>query len=308
MGEPNKAAKLIFGCGYLGRRVAKRWLDAGNRVFAVTRSEARAAEFREMGLLPLIADVTEPASLAELAEKADLSDVDTVLFAVGFDRSVGRPIHEVYVDGLQSVLGLLPDSIERFIYISSTGVFGQTDGQWIDEQSVCQPTREGGKACLAAEGVLMASRFSRRAIILRLAGIYGPDRVPRKADLISNKSFPTEGHLNLIHVDDAAMTVLAAEQAAPLPSLYLVSDETPVLRADYYAELRRLLGVTDVADAVNASQSSKSKAAATIETSSRKERARADKRIRSDLFRSELKISLAYPNYRVGLAAILTDG
>lgn len=268
----------------------------------MTRSKNRADEFYKSGIVPLVADVTKPASLISFA---DLLNVDTVLFAVGFDRSVGQPIHEVYVTGLQSVLAALPDSIERFIYVSSTGVYGQTDGSWIDEESACEPTRDGGKACLAAEEVLMASRFSQRAIILRLAGIYGPDRVPRKADLVNNKSFPTEGNLNLIHVDDAAATVIAAEQTAPLPSLYVVSDGTPVLRADYYAELRKLLGI---ADATNASGSEATSGSAAIETSSRKERARADKRIRSDRFRDELRISLAYPNYREGLAAILSDG
>lgn len=290
--------KLILGCGYLGCRVADRWIADEKVVHAVTRSAARADEFRAAGLLPVVADVTNSDSLAALG---DLANIDTVLFAVGFDRSVGQPIHEVYVDGLRSTIAALPATIKRFIYISSTGVYGQTDGEWIDETSPCKPTRDGGKACLAAEEVLQNSRFGDRAVILRLAGIYGRDRVPRKADLLSNKSFPTDGHLNLIHVEDAAATVLAAESLAPLPSLYVVSDGTPVLRADYYAELRRLLGVAG-------EEVTNNSAANAIETSSRKERARADKRIRSDRFRLDLQVALQFANYREGLAAILADG
>ena len=138
-------------------------------------------------------------------------------------------------------------------------------------------------------------------MILRLAGIYGPGRVPRKADLLANKSFPTDGHLNLIHVDDAATTVLAAERAAANASLYLVSDEMPVLRADYYAELRRRLNVPEPTSEGTDPSSD------VIETSSRKERARADKRIRSNKFREDLSVKLQYPSYREGLAAILAE-
>ena len=162
---------------------------------------------------------------------------------MGFDRGAGKSIKEVYVDGLKAVVQALPADIGRIIYVSSTGVYGQSSGEWVDEGSPCEPTRDGGKACLQAEAFLQSGRFGDRTIILRLAGIYGPDRVPRKADLIANKSFPTTGHLNLIHVADAASTVLAAEERAGLPSLYVVSDGTPVLRSDYYDELRRLLNI-----------------------------------------------------------------
>ena len=286
--------KLIIGCGYLGLRVAARWVGQGNTVHAVTRSTATAEQFRQKGLCPIVADVTQPESLEALGK---LSHVDTVLFAVGFDRSVGVPIHDVYVDGLKSVLDVLPNRIERFIYISSTGVYGQTDGSWVDEDSTCEPTRDGGKACLAAEQLLRSSSFAEQTIVLRLAGIYGPDRVPRKADLLSNKSFPQTGHLNLIHVADAATTVLAAEQLATPGDTYLVSDGQPVLRSDYYSELKRLLNVHPAEGTEKE----------TPDGSSRKQRARADKKIRSDKFLRELKVQLEFPSYREGLAAILAE-
>ena len=137
--------KLIFGCGYLGGRVAERWLAAGDVVAAVTRSAARAAEFHQRGLQPLIADVTRPESLGQLPT------AETVLWAVGFDPHGGKSRWQVYVDGLRAVLDALPEETGRLVFISSTGVYGDSGGDWVDEDSPCRPTREAGQTLLAAE-------------------------------------------------------------------------------------------------------------------------------------------------------------
>src|SRR5580704_1116343 len=111
-------AKLIFGCGYLGRRVAALWRQAGHEVYAVTRFSDHARAFERAGLMPIIADVTLPASLKSLPA------VEKVLYAVGYDRTAGRSLEEVYVHGLAAVLDALPADTPRLIYISSTGVYG----------------------------------------------------------------------------------------------------------------------------------------------------------------------------------------
>src|SRR5436190_21081746 len=127
-------AKLVFGCGYLGLRVAKLWRQAGEQVIAVTRSADKAGRLERDGLTPLVADISQPDTLQPIAQ---LTGIDTVLFSVGFDRS-GRTIREVYVDGLAQVLHVLP-AVSRFLYISSTGVYGQVAGDVVDETSPCQP-------------------------------------------------------------------------------------------------------------------------------------------------------------------------
>lgn len=280
---------LIFGCGYLGERVAKLWVAEGKTIFAATRSQSRASELQKLGITPIVKDIGQ-------LESRDLpSDIQTVLFAVGYDRKSGQTIHEVYVDGLAKVLAALPSSVQRLIYISSTGVFGGGDGEFVDETSPCQPRRDGGKACLAAEELLQQSAFADRTIRLRLAGIYGPDRIPRSKDLLEGKPIdaPATGYLNLIHVEDAAKIVLLAEQKAKRPSLYVVSDGQPVVRSQYYAELASLLGAPDPTFVAPDPQTAAAK------------RAAGDKRISNRLLMQELSPTLLYPSYREGLKAIV---
>jgi nucleoside-diphosphate-sugar epimerase len=282
-------AKLIFGCGYLGCRVGQRWLHAGHEVYAVTRAHQRAAELERLGFRPIVADVTERSTLGTLPA------AETVLYAVGYDGSSGKAIGDVYARGLANALDSLGAEPARVIYISTTGVYGDAEGEWVDEQTPCRPSREGGRASLAAEEVLRAHRWQPRSIILRLAGLYGPGRIPRRDALVAGEPIPApaEGYLNLIHVDDAAAVVLAAEERARPPQLYLVSDSQPGQRGDYYRELARLLGappprfVTPPADAP-----------ASL-------RAAADKRISNRRMLEDLGVRLTYPSFREGLAAIV---
>jgi nucleoside-diphosphate-sugar epimerase len=281
-------ANLIFGCGYLGERVAQLWLTGGETVFAVTRTWERAELLQAAGIRPIVADLlgTDVPQLP--------AEIRTVLFAVGYGRDSQQSIRDVYAGGLASALNWLPDTVERLIYVSSTGVYGQVDGQEVDEDTFCKPLREGGRACLEAELVLQASRFGLQGITLRLAGLYGPGRIPRAADLIAGRPIdaPAKGWLNLIHVDDATRIVLLAENAET-PRTYVVSDGRPVLRSDYYGELARLLG----APLPRFVEPPNDSAAAM--------RAASDKRINPRRMFEELRPTLRYPDYQAGLAAIV---
>ncbi|MEZ6068769.1 MAG: SDR family oxidoreductase [Pirellulales bacterium] len=277
-------AKLIVGCGYLGMRVARRWLDAGSTVYAVTRSPARADEFRRLGLLPIIADVTDAAGIPPLPV------VETALYAVGFDRTAGHDRRAVYVDGLRNMLAAMHADTGRFIYVSSTSVYAQQDGEVVDESSPCEPTTDGGRACLAAEQTLSAHRLGARATILRFAGLYGPGRLPQRELVTSGQPIPSPGDtfVNLIQIDDAATAVLAAERHAVPPALYVVADGHPVTRRDFYRHLAKLLGVPAPTFADEARAGS---------------RGATNKRLDPSRALRELQIELAYPTYREGLAA-----
>jgi nucleoside-diphosphate-sugar epimerase len=283
-------AKLVIGCGYLGERVARLWKSRGHQVHVTTRSSTKAEWWAAQGYVPHVVDVMDPASLA------DLPLAETVLFSVGFDRSAGVSIRQVYVEGLRAVLGAISPQTGKFIYISSTGVYGQTDGEWVDETSPTQPRREAGRACLDAEHVLATHSLGMRSVVLRLAGIYGPGRLPRREELLAGQPLltPGDGYLNLIHVDDAARIVLLAEERASVPRLYAVADGHPILRREYYTEFCRLIGAPPPKFAPP-------------DPNAPAQRGDGSKRIRVDRMMGELLPELRYPSYREGLAAILSD-
>jgi nucleoside-diphosphate-sugar epimerase len=282
-------SKLIFGCGYLGERVARRWLAAGQEVAVVTRSRERADGFLKQGFVPIIAAVTQPTTLGQFNE------VDTVLFSVGFDRTAGNSIDEVYAGGMRNVLAALPDRVTRFIYISTTGVYGPAEGGWVDEVTQPEPRREGGRASLAAEQSLTIHPIGKRSVILRLAGLYGPGRIPFIRELREGEQIPApaSGWLNLIHVEDAADVVIAADKVPPFengPRVYCVSDGNPVERGEYYSEVARQIGAQPP------------RFVESDPASPRAARAESNRRVSNARMLADLKITLNYPDYRAGLA------
>ena len=189
------------------------------------------------------------------------------------------------------------DSVRSFIYISSTGVYAQTDGEWVDEDSATEPTRDGGRACLAAEKLLADYPLCRRSIVLRLAGLYGPGRIPLRRQIEAREPLatPSDGFLNLIHVDDAAQIVLLAETYAPPPQCFVISDGHPVPQSEYYEELARLLH----APPPTFQRPDKNSPAA--------RRSESDKRINNARMMAVLRPQLKFPSYREGLAAIVSN-
>jgi nucleoside-diphosphate-sugar epimerase len=283
--------KLIFGCGYLGRRVARRWRALGHQVFVVTRLPERATSFAEEGFDPIVADVTRPGTLSNFPA------AETVLYAIGYDRAGGVSRHGVQVDGLKAVLDALPDATGRIHYISSTAVYGSAAGHSVDEGAPCRPDRESGRIILAAEEVLRAHPLGRRAVVLRLAGLYGPGRIPRMQDLVSGRPIPAaaDAVVNLIHVDDAAEIVLAAETMAKPPVVYVVSDGHPVARRDFYRYLAEFLHRPPPAFVDP------------VPGQGEPPRGAGNKRVSNARMLHDLEVTLAYPTYREGLAATLAD-
>ena len=147
--------------------------------------------------------------------------------------------------------------------------------------------------CWDAEQVLMQSRWASRSVRFRMAGIYGPGRIPLAESIRQGQSLPvaTDAYLNLIHVEDAVAAVLAADRCA-LPSLYLVSDGHPVLRGEFYGEVARRLGL-------------EVRWADPDSGSGRAERGGDNKRISNRRLLSDLLPSLRYPSYREGIAVSL---
>jgi len=239
--------RLIVGCGYLGGRVARRWLETGSRVLATTRSTDRAETLRQLGAEPVLIDVTAPADRWH-ALLATHGSPTTVFWAVGFDRGSGASPRDVHVDGLRRLLDALAAAPggsppPRVILSSSTGVWGDEAGGTIDEATPPSPTRDAGTVLVEAERML-AAHPAGPGTALRFAGLYGPDRLPRIADLRAGRPLAADpdSWLNLVHVDDAAAVVcLVADAAHPRP-LYVVSDGRPIRRRDWYGRLAAASG------------------------------------------------------------------
>jgi nucleoside-diphosphate-sugar epimerase len=267
---------LILGCGYLGRVVARRWRAAGHHVAALTRS--RADELRSLGIEPVVGDVTDPA--------LRLPAADTVLYSVGLDRSAGKSMREVYVGGLANVLRVLPPT-RQLVYVSSTSVYGQTDGSWVDESAPTEPAEENGRIVLEAEQLLRERR--PEAIILRFAGLYGPGRKMRWETIQRGEPIATDpdGWLNLIHVEDGAAAVLAAAERGQPGATYNVADDRPVTRREFYAEMAALLGAPEPRFTPGAE--------------------RTNRRISNRRMRTELAVGLQFPDFRAGLRDAFGD-
>ena len=280
----NTMDKLIIGCGYLGRRIAKLWIAEGHQVFATTRSEAKAHELRQIGVEPVLCDVLNPQSLIALPS------ADTVVHCIGLDRASGRTMRDVYVRGLSNVLTRLPKP-KRFLYVSSTSVYGQTEGEEVDERAPTLPMEEAGKIVLEAERALRG--VLPDAVVLRFAGIYGPGRLLRRQTIEKGESIIGDPHkwLNLIHVDDGAAAVLAAEAHAQGGGVYNIADDCPVRRRDFYNSLARVLGAKQPTFVLPSPD---------VPLPSHE---RANRRIVNRRLHEELKMMLRYPSYEVGLPA-----
>jgi nucleoside-diphosphate-sugar epimerase len=239
-GNAARLSRLVVGCGYLGERVARRWVAGGDHVLGVTRSPARAAALAAHGIEPIVADVT--SAEADWRPLTDIDDLSTAFWAVGFDRAAGHSYEDVHVHGLRRLLESLPAPC-RPIFSSSTGVWGDEEGRTVDEATPPSPAREAGRILVAAEQVLR-SHPRGPGVALRFAGLYGPGRLPRIDDLRAGRPIDADpdSWLNMIHVDDAA-GIVCAVAAAPAPApLYVVSDGHPVLRRDWYGRLAALTG------------------------------------------------------------------
>lgn len=237
---------LIVGCGYLGLRAAKRWLEDESTVFAVTRSPETAADFHDAGIVPIQLDLASPP------DSIDLPVVDVVLWAVGYDRTAGAPREVVWLEGLNWLLQNLKPSLRRFLYVSSTSVYGNVEQERVTEDSPALPVTEGGRCCRDAEQMVLnhfasqsgSEARSAAATVLRMAGIYGPDRLLRRITDLKQQTpivGDAEHWLNLIHVDDAVSAVHFLAGQPTSPPIINVANAGTIHRRDYYQQLAALV-------------------------------------------------------------------
>ncbi|HEY5974791.1 MAG TPA: SDR family oxidoreductase [Geobacteraceae bacterium] len=229
---------FIIGCGDLGARVANLASQANIAVTALVRSEARAVRLREQGITTIQGDLDDPVTLPELPTKGA-----TVLYLVpppggGLTDPRARSFCRAIAAGNE------PD---RFVYLSTTAVYGDQGGETVTEESATAPGSSRGKRRLDAETAIKTWCVDHAVpvIFLRVAAIYGPGRIPlhhlkNGHPLLNEDEAPLS---NRIHVDDLAQVCLAALHKGDSGDIFNVSDGQPTTLTAYFNLLSDQLGL-----------------------------------------------------------------
>ena len=234
----------ILGCGYAGAALGRALAADGFDCLGTTTTPRRVDDIRALGIRPVVIELDEAARLHEI-----LLDRDLVFLTVaaGGER---RDYREVYLAGAGRLLKAVEGtSVRRVIYTSSTAVYGQDDGTWVDEESPTEPLSENGRVLVETERCLLAGTQDGGicATVLRLSGIYGPGRGPhnRLAQLAGQERNDGDVYLNLIHVDDivAAMRRLIDVDYHGILNL---SDDSPTPRREFYDRILAVSGLPPI--------------------------------------------------------------
>jgi nucleoside-diphosphate-sugar epimerase len=228
---------LIVGCGYVGRRLARR-LRQGRRVIALVRSNRTAAGLEEDGLEAIVADLDADLAAPELARAAQGSAI--AYLAPPPDAGTTDP-------RLARFLAALGDSRPAvFLYMSTTGVYGDTGGSTVDESSPVAPANDRSRRRVAAETAVREWCDARdvRWIVLRVPGIYGPDRLPLERLTRQEPALRPEdsGPANRIHVDDLVTACVAAMER-PVEGICNVGDGDHSSTTAFLEATARLAGL-----------------------------------------------------------------
>lgn len=227
---------LIVGCGYVGLELGRQ-LTPSHRVTGVRRSDEGLQDVSDAGLEAVHADATNPTDLFTLPS------VDVVVYAASAGGESSA--RETYVDGLETVIdhfGDRRDRPERFIYTSSTGVYGDHGGEWVDEETQLEPATDRERTLVEAERV--AREHGNSGIdrtVVRFGGLYGPGRSPVDRYLAGPIS---PGYTNFVHRDDAAGAIghFLREDVGRNTVVNVVDDE-PQFRPDLADRFATLEGV-----------------------------------------------------------------
>ena len=281
---------LILGCGYVGEKLAAACLARGMQVYATTRGEERAKELAAMGIQAAVCDSPD-----ELPDEL-LASIDAVLDSIPMIRTPGH-IRAGQPDWVSSLAAKLTQ-VKWVGHLSSTGVYGDAEGAWVDESWPCDPSSPRGKQRLLAEAAWLDSGLP--AEVFRLAGIYGPDRniVPRL--LAGNYRvirWQPPHYSSRIHVDDIVGALLAAMDRPRPGRLMNLSDDEPLPHVDYVIAMAELLGAPEPVVLSEAEGRAQLKAAAL-------DFYQDNKRVANRLLHEELLPELKYPSFREGFASL----
>ena len=266
---------LLAGCGDLGCRLGLLLSAAGEKVTGLRRMTTSMPA----GINPLAADLTRPETLNFKGDR-----FDRIVFMPAPAARLESAYKSIFQHGLQNLRRALPGFNGRFIAVSSTTVYGQQDGSWVNEETQAAPARFNGRVLLNMERD--AARLFPDSTIVRFSGIYGPGR-DRLIRMVNERRCIAElpKWTNRIHADDAAAVLQHILNLRKPETLYLASDDGPALHHEVLNWLAVELGVPD---------------AATLALAGLAKGRRVDaSRLRGSAYR------MHYPDYRSGYGSML---
>jgi nucleoside-diphosphate-sugar epimerase len=272
---------LSLGHGYSASFLARLLIPQGWEVIGTTRSPAKAAAFEAAGVAPLV----WPADLGPALERA------THILASAAPDVLGDPF-------LQAVPALAKAPAQWVGYLSTTAVYGDHQGAWVDEETPVNPQSDRAQYRVLAEQQWLATGLPVH--VFRLAGIYGPGRGPfEKVRNGTARRLIKPGQVfSRTHVEDIAQ-VLEASIRHPNPGrVYNVCDDDPAPPEDVLTFAAELLGLPPPPEMDYATAELPPMVRSFYSES---------KRVRNRRIREELGVSLLYPDYRTGLAALAND-
>ena len=284
---------LIIGCGDTGERLARLHEAAGDTVRATTRSAERHNKLQTLQQAPELLDLDHPPGNVQLTE----ADILYMLVPPG-----GNGSHDPRMATLLQLIEQvgLP---RRFVYISTTGVYGDCSGDWVTEASPRQPHSQRAWRRAAAEQQLeiWATRMAVELVILRVPGIYGPGRLPlarleRGDPVLHADEAPWS---NRIHIEDLAAACALVGTHPEANGVYNVTDGRPTTMTDYFNQVADACGLT------RPPQISRAEAEERF-SANMLSFLNESRRIDSSRLRKELGMQLKYPDLASGLEASLS--
>ncbi len=282
---------LILGCGYVGEKLAQACLADGMRVVGTTRSKNRGDELRKTGIEGMFA-----ASPKELPDEL-LASIDIVLDSIPLTRDK-QGMHASQALWLPELAPKL-SAVRWAGYLSTTGVYGDAKGGWVDESYPCEPSSARGSERLKAEQSWLQSGLP--AEVFRLAGIYGPERNilgKLRAGGYQTVQWQLPHYSSRIHVDDIVAALMAAMQRPQAGRIVNLADDLPLPHADYVTELAQLIGAP-TPDILSETEGEELLPAVALNFF------RDNKRVSNRLLHQELLPELKYPDFRAGLPSLV---
>jgi len=282
---------LIAGCGYIGTALGAELSRRGSQVYGLTRSAAAETRLKTAGIRPLTGDITRSEDLARLP-----APFDWIVNCAASGGGNTEDYRRTYLQGMRNLVSWsAPIPPRKFVYTSSTSVYGQQDGSLVVESSPTMPEAETAKILVETERTLLdaARQNGFPGVILRVAGIYGPGRGHLfKQYLRSEAAIEGTGEriINMIHVDDAVGALIAALERGRPGEVYNAADDEPVSQLVYFQWLSSVLGRELPPVTSQVPESARS-------------RGLSHRRVHNGRLKTELGYVLKYPSFREGYRA-----